>query len=286
MKKRISLFVIAAMIVSLFSVNSFAVMATAPTTMEQQLSAISANDDVVLSSSDSLHILSQFPAEISYVEDKYDLHIETLNEENLTLLKREAIQNLNDPNYKFSDLMDAIAIACAGNRGSEIAQRSGDPTVTITTYRPFGPLRGEFFMAAPIGTAKTEVKTGTVSISSGSDLYGIKIEANISKSVSYTCQGPADGTKLYNGQLATHRMAFGVLYGTIIKHIVSYPGGSTHVFYYVEQATMDVVDYTSNIQIGASVTYSDTLKGTTLRFSNQNYLYSAIREKPAQFLPA
>lgn len=286
MKKRISLFVIAAMIVSLFSVNSFAVMATAPTTMEQQLSAISANDDVVLSSSDSLHILSQFPAEISYVEDKYDLHIETLNEENLTLLKREAIQNLNDPNYKFSDLMDAIAIACAGNRGSEIAPLSGDPTVTITVYRPFGPLRGAHFMVVPTGSTITYNKTGTVSVASGSDLYGITIEANLSKSVDYSCSGPADGTKLYNGQLATHRIAFGVLYGTIVKHVVSYPGGSTHVFYYVEQATMDALSYTTNIQVGASVTYADTLKRTTLRFSNQNYLYSAIKENPAQFLPS
>ena len=131
-----------------------------------------------------------------------------------------------------------------------------------------------------------DIKTGTIFIASGSDLYGAAINAKVSKSVSYTCQGPADRTTLYNGQLATHRMAFGVLYGTIIKHTVQYPGGNTHVFYYVEQATMDALSYTTNIQVGASVTYADTLKRTTLRFSNQNYLYSAIKENPAQFLPS
>ena len=61
------------------------------------------------------------------MEDKHDLHIETLNEDTLALLKQEAIRNLNDPNYKFSDLMDEIALAYVGNRCSKIVAFPGDP---------------------------------------------------------------------------------------------------------------------------------------------------------------
>ena len=273
MKKRTSLFVIAALIVALFLASRVVMVLNIP-----------ANDNAALSSSDSLRILSQFPAELSYVEDKYDLHIETLNKDTLALLKQEAIQNLNDPNYKFSDLMDEIALACVENRCSKIVPFPGDPAAEITVYRPFGPLCGEPFTPAPTGVTITE--TGTISIASGSDLYCAAIKANVSKSMPYTCQGPADRATLYNGQLATHRMPFGVLYGTIVKHVIQYPGGNTQVLYYVEQATMDAADYAVNIQVGVSNTYSDTLTGTTLHFPDQRYLYSAIQEDPAQFLPS
>lgn len=275
MKKRTSLFVIAAIIVSLLIViaSRFAMVLNLP-----------ANDNAALSSSDSLNILSEFPAEISYVERKYDLHIETLDKETLSLLRQEAISNLSDPDYKFADLMDKIALAYVGNRCSKIVAFPGDPAAEITVYRPFGPLYGECFTLIPTGVTGMDIKTGTIFIASGSDLYGAAINAKVSKSVSYTCQGPADRTTLYNGQSATHRMAFGVLYGTIIKHTVQYPGGNTHVFYYVEQATMDAADYAVNIQVGASNTYSDTLMGTTLHFPDQRYLYSAIQDDPTQFL--
>ena len=273
MKKRISLFVIAAVIVSLFIASRFAMVLNLP-----------ANDNVALSSSDSLRILSEFPAEIGYVERKYDTHIETLDKEALSLLKQEAISNLSDPDYKFADLMNEIALAYVGNRCSKIVAFPGDPAAEITVYRSFGPLRGERFTLVPTGVTITE--TGTISIASGSDLYGAAIKANVSKSMPYTCQGPADRATLYNGQLATHRMPFGVLYGTIVKHVIQYPGGNTQVLYYVEQATMDAADYAVNIQVGVSNTYSDTLTGTTLHFPDQRYLYSAIQEDPAQFLPS
>ena len=100
MKKRTSLFVIAAIIVSLLIASRFAMVLSLP-----------ANDNAALSSSDSLNILSEFPAEISYVERKYDLHIETLDKETLSLLRQEAISNLSDPDYKFADLMDKISVA-------------------------------------------------------------------------------------------------------------------------------------------------------------------------------
>ena len=275
MKKKIPFFVIAALIVALFLASRVVMVLNIP-----------ANDNAALSSSDSLRILSQFPAEISYVEDKYDLHIETLNEEALSPLKQEAICNLNDPNYKFSALMDEIALACVENRCSKLTPFPGDPAAEITVYRSFGPLRGEHFTLVPTGVTGMDAKTGTISIASGSDLYGAAFKAKVSKSVSYTCQGPADRTDLYNGQPATHRMAFGVLYGTIVKHVIRYPGENTQVLYYVEQAMMDAADYAVNIQVGASNTYSDTLAGTTLHFPDQNHLYSAVRDDPAQFLPA
>ena len=273
MKKRTSLFVIAALIVALFLASRVVMVLNIP-----------ANDNAALSSSDSLRILSQFPAEIGYVERKYDLHIETLDKEALSLLRQEAISNLSDPDYKFADLMDEIALAYVGNRCSKIVAFPGDPAAEITVYRSFGPLRGECFTLVPTGVTGMDAKTGTISIASGSDLYGAAIKAKVSKSVSYTCQGPADRATLYNGQLATHRMPFGVLYGTIVKHVIQYPGGNTQVLYYVEQATMDAADYAVNIQVGVSNTYSDTLTGTTLHFPDQRYLYSAIQEDPAQFL--
>ena len=54
MKKRTSLFVIAALIVALFLASRVVMVLNIP-----------ANDNAALSSSDSLRILSQFPAEIS-----------------------------------------------------------------------------------------------------------------------------------------------------------------------------------------------------------------------------
>lgn len=188
MKKRTSLFVIAAIIVSLLIASRFAMVLSLP-----------ANDNAALSSSDSLNILSEFPAEISYVERKYDLHIETLDKETLSLLRQEAISNLSDPDYKFADLMDKIALAYVGNRCSKIVAFPGDPAAEITVYRPFGPLYGECFTLIPTGVTGMDVKTGTIFIASGSDLYGAAINAKVSKSVSYTCQALPTGPPFITG---------------------------------------------------------------------------------------
>ncbi len=290
MKKRVHYLLMMSVMLSLFTMNGRAVQMDAREQVKAVVETAYAGEQLAIDQTDWKSILSEFPVEICYVQDTCDVSMDELNEETLTLLKREAILNLNNSKYRFADLMDRIAIACAEGcieNGSlaRNATEADQPEVTITVIRPFGPLRGNYFMKVATGTARTYEASGTVSIAAGTEIAGIVIEADLSKTVAYTCTGPADGTKLYNNKIATHRMAFGVLFGTIVKHEVEYPDGETYTFHYVQQQTMDAVDYTTLILIGAQSTYADSLKGETLLFEDQNELYSEVETNPERFIP-
>lgn len=291
MKKKISVLLVLALFGNVFLINGYAVNNELRNQAEMFITEAYADERYSMTNTEMNAILSQFKTEVDYVEGKYGCSIRELNEQTVCLLKREAILNFNNSNYRFSDLMDEISVAYARNwfwneKSVDMLSTSEEPEVKIEVYRPFGPLRGSYFAKAATGTEKTYEGTKSVTIASGTEIYGITIEANLSKSVGYSIQGPADGTKLNNGKLATHRMAFGVLFGTMIKHTVTYPHGSEHIFYYIKQETMDAVDYSTLISIGSTITYADSMNGKTYSFADQNKLYADIEENPDRLIPA
>lgn len=82
------------------------------------------------------------------------------------------------------------------------------------------PLKGQY--KTRVAVASTQAYTSTITLGISGTLnvpgYGsVEITGSTTKTETVTYCGPADGTKLYNGKLATHRYVCGVLYGSVNK---------------------------------------------------------------------
>ena len=88
---------------------------------------------------------------------------------------------------------------------------------------------------------------------------------------------------MYNGEVASHRTVFGVLFGQAVKHTVTYPDGDTYVFHYIANDTEKAEDFTTLTRIGVP-TYADTLNKSTLVFSTPQKFYDLIEKDPGDFI--
>lgn len=289
MKRRIPFLLVCSMAVSLFTCNGYAAKAECEAETTAALLAAYEEDEFPVQQAEANAIIAEFSQEISYVEDKYGISITDLNPETFELIKHEAILNLENEDYEFAALVDAVAIANAEEHLRTVEAASGDTAqgagATVTVYRSFGALRGEHIVNVATGTAQAASGTVTVGLSVGEELFGVTIDAAVSASASYECSGPADYTALFNGMYATHRTAFGVLYGTIVKHEYDSAIDGTHrVLYYVSPDTKDAQSHTTLTIIGVP-TYANTVRGNTVMyFPDQLSLYAMIEELPGRLL--
>lgn len=277
MKKQIALLLVYSMLFSLFTLNGYAAKIEASEKMKANILAADADQRFTIQQAEEQVILSKFASEVRHVEEKYNVRITELNEKNLDLLKQEAILGLRNGNYRFANLVDEIAVACARSR---LQNADG---VTVTEFRPFGPLRGKHFVNVATGTTTAVEDNVSIGISVGEELFGVTLNAGVSKSVSYSCTGPADGTTLNNGVAATHRTAFGVLYGTIMKREARLSTGELWVTYFVEEISKDAESFTTLTKIGVP-TYANILSGSVMYFSDQRSLYAMIEDLPDRLL--
>ena len=283
MKRSISVFAVCAVLLSLFGAGCLAVVLDPGRKAEEQLAAARKADVFALSSADARSVLEQFAPELRFVEWQTGVSIDELNGETLALIQTQAARERYNGSYRFGELMDTLAVFCAGHRVGELPLPAAGPTVNTTVQESFGPLRGAVFAQKSVGEPEGQAETGTVSLPAGSELAGVSLETGCDKTASYTLSGPAAGEVLYNGQAPSHRMAYGVLYGTVLKQEVQ-DGGDTRTYYFVEQSTACALPYTTLLSLGEDYAWADIPHGITLNFQDPLILKAAVETDPRQFL--
>ena len=78
-------------------------------------------------------------------------------------------------------------------------------------------------------------------------------------------------------------MAYGVLYGTVLKQEVQ-DGGDVRSYYFVEQSTACALPYTTLLFLGEGCVWADIPHGITLNFQDPLALKAAVEIDPRQFL--
>ena len=198
-------------------------------------------------------------------------------------IQTQAAREQYNGSYRFGELMDTLAVFCAGHRVGELPLPAAGPTVTTTVQESFGPLRGAVFAQKSAGEPEGQTQTGTVSLPAGSELAGVDLETGCDKTASYILSGPGSDEVLYNGQPPTHRMAYGVLYGTVLKQEVQ-DGSDVRSYYFVEQSTACALPYTTLLFLGEGCVWADIPHGITLNFQDPLALKAAVEIDPRQFL--
>ena len=283
MKQKISLLAVCAVLLSLFGAGCLAVVLDPGRKAEEQLAAARKEDVFVLSPADARSVLEQFAPELRFVERQTGVSIDELTGETLALIQTQAAREQYNGSYRFGELMDTLAVFCAGHRGGELPLPAGGPTVTTTVQESFGPLRGAVFAQKSTGEPEGQTQTGTVSLPAGSELAGVDLETGCDKTVSYTLSGPGPDEFLYNGQPPTHRMAYGVLYGTVLKQEVQ-DGGDVRTYHFVEQSTACALPYTTLLCLGEGCAWADIPHGITLNLQDPLTLKATVEIDPRQFL--
>lgn len=283
MKQKVSLLAVCAVLLSLFGAGCLAVVLDPGRKAEEQLAAARKEDVFALSPADTRSVLEQFAPELRFVERQTGVSIDELNGEALAIIQPQAAHERYNDSYRFGELMDTLAVFCAGHRVGELPLPAAGPTVTTTVQESFGPLRGAVFAQKSAGEAEGQTQTGTVSLPAGSELAGVDLETGCDKTASYTLSGPGPGDALYNGQPPSHRMAYGVLYGTVLKQEVQ-DGGDVRTYYFVEHSTACALPYTTLLFLGEGCVWADIPHGITLNFQDMPTLKAAVEIDPRQFL--
>ena len=283
MKQKVSLLAVCAVLLSLFGAGCLAVVLDPGRKAEEQLAAARKEDVFVLSPADTRSVLEQFAPELRFVERQTGVSIDELNGEALALIQTQAAREQYNGSYRFGELMDTLAVFCAGHRVGELPLPAAGPTVTTTVQESFGPLRGAVFAQKSAGEPEGQTQTGTVSLPAGSELAGVDLETGCDKTAPYTLSGPGTDEVLYNGQPPTHRMAYGVLYGTVLKQEVQ-DGGDVRTYCFVEQSTACALPYTTLLFLGEGCVWADIPHGITLNFQDMPTLKAAVETDPRQFL--
>lgn len=283
MKQKVSLLAVCAVLLSLFGAGCLAVVLDPGRKAEEQLAAARKEDVFALSPADARSVLEQFAPELRFVERQTGVSIDELTGETLALIQTQAAREQYNDSYRFGELMDTLAVFCAGHRVGELPLPAAGPTVTTTVQESFGPLRGAVFAQKSAGEAEGQTQTGTVSLPAGSELAGVDLETGCDKTASYILSGPGPGDALYNGQPPSHRMAYGVLYGTVLKQEVQ-DGGDVRSYYFVEQSTACALPYTTLLFLGEGYVWADIPHGITLNFQDLPALKAAVEIDPRQFL--
>ena len=283
MKQKVSLLAVCAVLLSLFGAGCLAVVLDPGRKAEEQLAAARKEDVFALSPADARSVLEQFAPELRFVERQTGVSIDELTGETLALIQTQAAREQYNGSYRFGELMDTLAVFCAGHRVGELPLPAAGPTVTTTVQESFGPLRGAVFAQRSAGEAEGQTQTGTVSLPAGSELAGVDLETGCDKTASYILSGPEPDEVLYNGQAPSHRMAYGVLYGTVLKQEVR-DGGDVRTYYFVEQSTACALPYTTLLFLGEGCVWADIPHGITLNFQDPLTLKAAVEIDPRQFL--
>lgn len=298
MKKKISILLACAMLFSICTVNGFALGSDGSNKTYEELP---------ITPEEGQEILSEFSAEISYVEENYGLFVNTLDRETFETLKRIAIENLNNEDYDFSGLIDAVVITCEQNRlqnDSTTVNDDGSAArsyITTKTVRGFGPLCGQHYPPVPVGVTQTDSWESKVIISAGTKVgaegilpNGTSVSGEVaatltveySRSLSRTVEGPTENTRLHNGMYATDRIYYEILYGSVVEVTYEYPmTGLIKTEYKIASDSVQLIPKSILASTG-STAYADNIQRTkTFTFDGGQFeLFDKIRYYPESFL--
>ena len=223
-----------------------------------------------LSENDVLVLRTKYPVEFTYITVGNTSPITTITED---LYQQISLAAIELPDLQFPALMDDI-FAMAFDNAAEIFNREqraqtssgllrGRPDQVeirnreVETLVSYSALKAEMDMEATTGTSTTrEVEVG---YETGDTFFGYSIgSVSVSYSTSYTLYGPENGD-MVGTRYATHRVGFGVLYGSI-----------QHVSYDLYSGSGQFITHQEMIAIGTPRTLAHTflfsITGTTCYF--------------------
>lgn len=237
-------------------------------------------------------ILEKFPDEIAFIEAESGRSIGAINADTLAVIQKISTENLSDAAYRFSELMTEISLACArSGMAADAVPASMNVTITnetLVVHQPYGPIKGEKLMEVNTGTTSTFSRTAKIGIAAGEEVIGVTVTTSYSADVSYSISGPSDGTKLPNGAGASHRIAIGVLFGTVMCHEYDVYAPeyniSEHVIsYYVYSPYATSYTFLASVSMPTYVQPA-TRPDMTERFSTPTEMNEAIRKTPSRFI--
>ncbi len=287
MKKKISALLASVMLFSIFTVNGYAVGLD---------NSNAAYEEFPISAQEGQEILSEFSAEISYVEETFGMSITELDRKTLETLKGIAIQNLNNKDYDFSGLIDMVVLVCEQNRlmnePAAISEDGITPRGTTTRIvKEFGPISGQVSAMPAVKETESLSVTAAFKIEAGSTLVidgfegELQLSGGIDINYNYICSGPSPGTPLLNGKNATNRVFFGVLYGSIVETRYESPvTGEVKIYYTIPSESRYVTPYSVLCSLLTPVYTNNVGDTSIIRFDNLDKFLKAIEENPGVFL--
>ena len=204
-------------------------------------------------------LLQEYENEVSHIRWKYDIDLEKLK------MTPELIERLNsyitlDDNKRELDISGFM---------SEIALFMNGEDVTI--YQSYGPLKGYFIKNVPTGSAFSE--STTIEIRKGTAISDIQLDQGLNLECNCSGNGPSDGALLADGQKATHKTYYKVLYGTILF--------SEEKGYFIDENTAYLADKSFLSSVG-SPSYAE-VGNEILSFESSYDLQIAIENEPMDF---
>ena len=245
-------------------------------------------------------IVQRYQAEISLVEQNYNVMINHIDQTTLDLIKQEAVHNLNDSAYDFAGLMNDLSIIFVEQEILEHYEqlpvtRSNDVVIDnmeTEILHEYGALGGQY--KGNVARGETTIKSFSFSISLGGIVHGINIGGTVTFSESSSITGPGQNDTLYNGKQATHNFACAILFGTITRttwDLVNRVTGeveSSHETVQIPRSTSNTVTYTSLASIHADgsveVNSADPDYGAVSSWDNLNEFRDEIEEAPYKYL--
>lgn len=141
-----------------------------------------------------------------------------------------------------------------------------------------------------VAHSSTTSQSFTITIGTGTKIEAVTLNASFSKSISCTMSGPPNGTKLGNGVLATHNVAFGVIYGTVLHEEYDYVDNESGTRYHfsqnvIERSTSSTIQYTVPAAFGSSNVYIQHAvnSGTVRSFSIESAFHTKLEKNPTFF---
>lgn len=236
MKKTVSLFL--ALVLLLFGTTFSSVLAlgcTASSANPFLRFLESAPIESLLSTQEQEALLQAYADEFEFLNQKHGNAIQAVNENAINLIKAEAVSFSGSDVFEFDALLEQISAlrfekaVAAFNAGDASAQTQSSPlrvhpdqlevrNAVRTTVVPYGALTAKYISEAPTGTTLTTSGSLSLSVEKGSILKSYKLTTGVEVSVEYSLTGPSSTDQVKPGMYATHRVAFGVLYGRIERY--------------------------------------------------------------------
>lgn len=248
--------------------------------------ALSVKSADIIPESIASEIFAKYPREITYVEDKYDAQIVRLTEENNELIKKEAATNYANSDYDFAGLMTELSLAKAQNSNRAVTQQVR-LNETYSTYASYGPVGGKVIRKTATGLSETHSYTSAVTLKAGDKTSGITLSSGYTTLITYEFNGPSDDARMSNRMKPSHRLAVGMVLGTIIKYEYdmydSWTGtGGHYVEYYIEDGSVTLYTF---LAIIATPTYVDKASATsTIKFDNYQEFETVLLNRPNQII--
>lgn len=250
----------------------------------------------IMSAEDMKNITTAYATELSKIAQEKNVPMDSINQTTVPIIVDSAA-TVHYGQQSYANMVSDIALACSkyerlnSPQGKNILRGQGR-VENYTSYVKLSAryLYGEELDRMDVAHSSTLSRSFTITIGSGTKIEAVTLNVGFSKSVSYTMSGPSNGTKLGNGMLATHNVAFGVIYGTLIHEDYDYVDNESGTRYHFSQNIVDsntasTTQYTVPAAFASSGVYIQhaVSAGTVRSFSNESAFHTKLAKNPTYF---